>query len=334
MEFKVIDFENFTEQQILGTIHGNVKRAKIISDKLAQLKMVASSSAQPSTQETPKKNIENQNGRPKDYQQNEEDLYFEIEIAYYYSKIKNKSPDQINDHITELLPPRDNPQYELILYRLQAEILKGIKDIKEFIATEQLSEAYTSELKEEILNEQEKIRIIGKKLISREETIITEESSKPALNNLIFVPTTSGNIRVLEELDKISPEYYARFFELFQSIKNGTFKNDQRQRGDSNLAGLRIVRHFNIRVAYTRLDENNYAVLTAFIKKADRDKAITSSLASKYMDYKAIEERLIANLDNEEFIKLNEQYETQMFEMLSPKVTKEVQMAKRKEGDK
>ena len=94
-------------------------------------------------------------------------------------------------------------------------------------ATENTENIIKEETTEEIISEEEKIGIIKNHLTKndeKEETI----TSKPHQNNLIFVPTTGGNIRVLDELDKISPEYYARFFELFQSIKDGTFKNEQR----------------------------------------------------------------------------------------------------------
>lgn len=312
MEYIVLNESTATEEQLLTAINANIRTARLMSSEIEKLKQTTKKREKEEAEITLEDNTEEQ---PK--QVNPIDESFE-ELAYlYYATIKDLQPEELEEHAQELLPSKADYQYERIMNRLVLEILKNIKELKEYLKTEQLSDEDIDSLTEEIISEEEKIGIIKNHLTKndeKEETI----TSKPHQNNLIFVPTTGGNIRVLDELDKISPEYYARFFELFQSIKDGTFKNEQRLRGDTNLAGLCVVRYFNIRVAYTRLEENNYAILTAYIKKADRDKAITTSLSSKYSDYKGIESKLIANLQNPEFMELNKQYEEELFNKLLP----------------
>lgn len=327
MEFIILNEAIATEEQLLAAINSNVRTARLMSSEIEKLKQNTKKRGVMEPEITLESISEEQPQLPVQI-----DSSFEELVAFYYATIKDLTPEELEELPTELLPSKDDYQYERIMNRLTLEILKNIKEIKEYLKTEELSDEDADTLAEEIISEEEKLAVIKNHMEQTEEKQETT-SQAPVQNNIIFVPTTGGNIRVLDELDKISPEYYARFFDLFQSIKDGTFKNEQRLRGDTNLAGLSVVRYFNIRVAYTRLDENNYAVLTAYIKKADRDKAVTTSLSSKYGDYKAVEPKLIANLQNPDFIDLNKQYEEELFNKLAPHTKKEAEVKTKKVGE-
>lgn len=192
--------------------------------------------------------------------------------------------------------------------------MRNIKDIKDFIAEEGLSLEEATDLRNEIALELKRLALINQNLTLQDESLETTEEAE---NNLIFVPTTGGNIRVLEEIEHIDPEYYERFSGLFQSIKDGTFKKVRRFRNSALTTGLCEVKDFKTRVIFKRLNSNSYAIISAFIKKTDNDKGYRNMLESRYGDYLNIEEQLRSNLDSEEFMSLQKGYEEELFRKIS-----------------
>ena len=138
-------------------------------------------------------------------------------------------------------------------------------------------------------------------------------------NNLVFVPTLSGNIRALDDLEHIPSEYYSRFKDLFDSIVDGTFKNVKVFASNSPLYGITEVRGFKVRVVFTRLSSDTYAIITAFVKKSDKDKLYNESLNNIVREYRGLEASLKANLNNPEFMKENEKSVQQLWNILAPK---------------
>ena len=200
------------------------------------------------------------------------------------------------------------------MYRLKAEIVRSIKEIRDFVAEEGLS-LEEAELEDEIALELKRIKLLDQELQRTEQT--TEEEIQTQ-NNLVFAPTLSGNIRILDEMEHIDPEYYERFNGLFQSIIDGTFKNVQRFSRNSDLAGLCEVKDFKTRVIFKRLNKNSYAVISAFIKKSDNDKGYRNMLSSRYSDYLQIESTLKRNTENEEFMSMQQLYIEELFNKIAP----------------
>ena len=219
-------------------------------------------------------------------------------------------------------------QYERILTRLKLESIRLIKEIKDLLAEEGLSLEDMNAFKEELDLELKKIELINKALEPVKET---EQTSTKKDNKLIFVPTSGGDIRVLDEIDSIPYEYYDRFLGLFQSIKNGTFKNVQRFTGNNELNGLCEVKDFKVRVIFVRLTKDSYAIISAFTKKSDNDKAYRAAVIKKYNDFQLAESSLRKNIQNEEFLELHKTYETELFEKLSP--TTKTPVLKKKGGE-
>lgn len=172
MEFIVLDINETTEEQLLATINANVKTAKLMSSEIKKLKQVSEKS------KTLIKEDEEERQEQQQFIHKEKvkDDKFEDEVAYYYSAIKSLTAEELSEKITELLPSRDNRQYENILYRLQAEIMRNIKELKEFILTEQLSESDRNDLEEEMLSEQEKNMIIGSCLVQDQQPEIKNQA--------------------------------------------------------------------------------------------------------------------------------------------------------------
>lgn len=327
MEFIVLDLETATEEQIKAALDYNNRTSKLMASEICKLQRINAEAKKSS-----KNQIEVQEPIlvPDTPPTKEIDEDFENEVDYYYSAIKELTQEDIEEKIVDALPSRMNYQYKRILLRIQAEIMRNIKEIKNFLTEEDITLEEYEDFKEEILLEQTKLELIKKHLSVKEDEINIEEEQKD--NNLIFVPTPGGNIRVLEELDRINQEYYDGFYTLFQSIKDGTFKNVRRFKNNEDLKGLCEVKSFKIRVLFTRLNHDSYAVISAFIKKSDKDKGYLNMVCSRYSDYKNIEDNLVSNLNNEEFMDLNKQYEEELFRKLAPS-QKEPSILKVKGGE-
>lgn len=323
MEFVVLDLDTATEEEFIATIDCNNNTSRLMQNEIAKLKRVAEAakkSKKPTIIETSTEQKEEQPYVDSD---------FENEVEYYLSQVRELTLESIETEMELALPSRKHYQYERILNRLKLESLRNIKEIKDLLAEEGLSLDEITTFQEEYSLELKKIELINKALAPKQ---AEEEQVEPKENNLIFVPTQGGDIRILNELDSIPTEYYDKFYGLFQSIKDGTFKNVQRFSRNSELAGLCEVKDFKVRVVFVRLNHDSYAVISAFIKKSDNDKAYRSSLTKKYTDYQQVEDALIRNLDNEEFMQMQKDYEAELFRKLSPSSEK-TPVVKKKGGE-
>lgn len=325
MEFIVLDLDTATEEQIKAAIDCNNRTSRLMHSEIEKLKRVAEAAKK--AKKKPLTPIVQETEEPKKVVIDED---FENEVEYYLSQLRELTLENIEEEIETALPSRKHYQYERILNRLKLEALRSIKDIKDLLAEEGLTIEEISAFQDEYNLEIKKIELIDKALKPQEETL---ERETPKENNLIFVPTTGGDIRILDEIDSIPLEYHERFAGLFQSIKDGTFKNVQRFARNSELAGLCEVKDFKVRVLFVRLNRDSYAVISAFIKKSDNDKAYRASLVKKYFDYQLVEDRLRKNLDNREFMSLNKTYEAELFRKLSPSSEKTTPLVKKKGGE-
>lgn len=323
MEFIELDLTTATEEQIKAAIDCNNRTSRLIQSEIDKLRRVA---------ETAKKGkrpiiiqVEQKEERK---QTSQVDQDFENEIEYYLSQIKELKLSNIEDEFATSIPSRMHYQYERILSRLKLESIRLIKEIKDLLAEEGLSLEDMNAFKEELDLELKKIELINKALEPVKEN---EESKTPQKNKLIFVPTAGGDIRILDEIDSIPYEYYDRFLGLFQSIKDGTFKNVQRFTGNNELNGLCEVKDFKVRVIFVRLTKDTYAVISAFVKKSDNDKAYRAAVVKKYSDFQLVESSLRQNASNEEFQELHKTYETELFDKLSP--TTKTPVLKKKGGE-
>lgn len=324
MDFTVLDLDDVTEEELLAAISDNIKTARLMASEIDKLRKTTSTIGQSQEQETKiakekQNNIDNQNI----------DKAFEDEVAFYYQQLLKATIEELESDDTEILPETDDYQYQRILYRLKAEVMKNIKEIRDVVADEGMTIEEAIEFKDDLLLEQKRLALIDKGFNSNEKE--EEQPKEEAIENkIIFVPTTSGNIQVLEEIEHIDPAYYNRFLSLFQSIKNGTFKKYKRFSGNSELTGLSQVKAFKVRVAFVRLQDNYYAAITAFTKKDNNNLGYRTTLEKKYRDFLAIKGTLKNNLLNAEFLALNEQYEQELFSILSRNTTKDSPVVKEK----
>lgn len=308
MEFIILDLANVTEEQLKATIDCNNRTYRMMTSEISKLKKVAETARKVVSHEE----VEEVTEIVETKSTIDED--FEHEVEYYYQALKELPEEELEDEIETVLPSKRNYQYKRIMYRLKAEIVRSMKEISDFLKEEGLS-LEEAELENEMALELKRIKLLEQELQRKEQTTDEEIQTQ---NNLVFAPTLSGNIRILDEMEHIDPEYYERFSGLFQSIIDGTFKNVQRFSRNSDLAGLCEVKDFKTRVVFKRLDKNTYAVISAFIKKSDNDKGYRNMLSSRYSDYLQIESSLKKNLANEEFVSMHKLYTEELFNIIAP----------------
>ena len=322
MEFRVINIDELTdENKLVEVISDNIKTASFHREQIKRMKQATK----------PKKIIITPTlEQPKPKEEKEEQKEdFEDEVEFYLSQLRELKPENLEEGLKEVLPTKKNHEYKKIVLRLILESLKVIKDIEEVIEECALEDDKDEieMFQEEISFEQRKIALLRKTLEIKPEEIIEEDQEE---NRLIFVPTSGGSIRVLDEIEKIPEEFYDALIVLFNSIKDGTFKNVKRFTNNNALNGICEVKDLKVRVVFARLNKNSYAVITAFVKKTQNDKGYSDSLKSKVSDYRMISDILKLNLENEEFLDLQQTYEQELYRKLGQEESSKTYM----KGDK
>lgn len=307
MEFKIIDLDCATKEEILEALEENRKTAQFMTGEIERLKKLTSDffKYENSSKMTIEHNLDSE-------QEDNDDL--EEELNYYIEKFNGSTIEELMENSEDILPSFENGNYQNIILRLRLETLKTIKEISNIIKDS--SDASLEEIqyyREELEKEKNKLH-----LLSMPQTE-TKQSDVPKKNRLVFATTQSGNIRVLEDIDKRIPrEYYPKFYDLFSSILNGTFKNVKRLVFSStDLSGFSEVKDHKVRVVFDRVGPNTYAIITAFMKKSDKDKGYLESLVRSISDYKINNQKVFKDcVSNPEFMDLQQQYEVELFDRL------------------
>ena len=145
----------------------------------------------------------------------DETNFFDDSVEYYMSMLESISDEEfLNGDIEFALPSKNNANYDNIINRICCEYLKQIKEIEELLFEEQ-----TTLSKSDLCDFKEEVNILNKKIkaVKKEQEEQLNENNE-VKNNLVFVPTSSGNIKVIEELSSINEEYYERFNKLISEI--------------------------------------------------------------------------------------------------------------------
>lgn len=247
-----------------------------------------------------------------------EDKAFEDEIKYYYENIRDVKVDSnLKQNLEMALPSKKHGNYEKINLRLRAELLREIKIIYELIEEEDIDKDDLIDLKEEVNNIKIKSEMI-KSITEEQEKLDIEEKS--ISNQLIFTETSSGNIRILDEIDHIDQDYYDRIIALLNSIKDGSFKNVKRFRSINNkTAGVSEVKLFKVRVLFEKVEANKYAIISVFVKKSDMDKGYVEQIGHRISVYKNQEDEIKSQLSDDVFLMKNREIEQIVYTKLLDK---------------
>lgn len=310
MEFIILDLDDeISSEEIFEVISKNHNTSMLMDKEVKKLKELSSKST---------KRVENDNKTPE-----KEMIYDEVDevnselddkVDYYNYLISSIDDcEDLQDQIESSLPNPNTGDYKTIVLRLKLKLLKRIKETAEFISEcrEEFDDEDLEEYKEEIRLCSKKLEIL--KSESNEEVNENKTSTK---NNFFFPVSSMGNIRVIDEIEKISkssPEFCSEFLELFQSIQDGSFKRVKRFLNNNKLVGISEVRGFKPRVVFDRIGKNDYAIITAFLKKCDNDRGYKDSLELKIQKYMSQRDNIVKRLNNPEYRALNEQYTNELF---------------------
>lgn len=310
MEFIILDLDDeISSKEIFEVISENHKTSMLIDKEVKKLKELSSKST---------KRVEDDNKTPEKemiYDEADEvNSELDDKVDYYNYLISSIDDcEDLQDQIESSLPNPNTGDYKTIVLRLKLKLLKSIKETADFISEcrEEFDDEDLEEYKEEIRLCSKKLEIL--KSESNEEVNENKTSTK---NNFFFPVSSMGNIRVIDEIEKISkssPEFCSEFLELFQSIKDGSFKRVKRFLNNNKLVGISEVRGFKPRVVFDRIGKNDYAIITAFLKKCDNDRGYKDSLELKIQKYMSQRDNIVKKLNNPEYRALNEQYTNELF---------------------
>ncbi len=310
MEFIILDLDDgISSKEIFEVISENHKTSTLIDKEVKKLKELSSKST---------KRVEDDNKAPEKemiYDEADEvNSELDDKVDYYNYLISSIDDcEDLQDQIESSLPNPNTGDYKTIVLRLKLKLLKSIKETADFISEcrEEFDDEDLEEYKEEIRLCSKKLEIL--KSESNEEVNENKTSTK---NNFFFPVSSMGNIRVIDEIEKISkssPEFCSEFLELFQSIEDGSFKRVKRFLNNNKLVGISEVRGFKPRVVFDRIGKNDYVIITAFLKKCDNDRGYKDSLELKIQKYMSQRDNIVKKLNNPEYRALNEQYTNELF---------------------
>ena len=310
MEFIILDLDDgISSKEIFEVISENHKTSTLIDKEVKKLKELSSKST---------KRVEDDNKTPEKemiYDEADEvNSELDDKVDYYNYLISSIDDcEDLQDQIESSLPNPNTGDYKTIVLRLKLKLLKSIKETADFIS--ECREEFDDEDLEEY---KEEIRLCSKKLEILKSEINEEvnENKTSTKNNFFFPVSSMGNIRVIDEIEKISkssPEFCSEFLELFQSIQDGSFKRVKRFLNNNKLVGISEVRGFKPRVVFDRIGKNDYAIITAFLKKCDNDRGYKDSLELKIQKYMSQRDNIVKKLNNPEYRALNEQYTNELF---------------------
>lgn len=316
MEFIKIDPDKATSLELAQTIKLNCKTTKLMKKEIEKLEKI--NLDYHNSTKCSENNAEDNTETILEIGDRNTKTDFENKIDYYFSLIDSLPiSENLNEEVQNILPSNKNVDYNDIVIRLKLELLKNIKDLEEFIEEEYLSIDDLKEFKEEIKLNQAKIASID--YINNKKSDEARKD-KDGENNLIFVPTEGGNIRVIEEIKNIDISYLQDFKKLFDSIKDGTFKNVKRYNNNKNFltSSVAEVKDFKIRVVFDRISKNDYALITAFVKKSDNDRGYRNSLELKIMNYLKQKDRLKELVNDDAYMNEQKSLEKELYQLFTP----------------
>ena len=242
----------------------------------------------------------------KEKKSNEEIMFDESEYEYYYDSIKNipigTDLNILRKIIEDNLPSKQNNNYFNIIlyikYRIDEEILTYEALIDECNSTEEIN--ILNDIKYCI--EYLKIKLSFIDEINYE----VQEAKVEKYNTIIFLHSPTFKNYPISDLESIDVDFYDEIIDLYESIKNRTFKGVKRfKNNDNNIYGVSEVRVNSSRIIFDRLTKDIYIILQILIKKTNKDYAYKNSISNRYSNYNKKE--IMDNLNKEEFWKINDE---------------------------
>lgn len=237
----------------------------------------------------------------------------EVDVNVYMERLKQCVT---LEDIEQILPEKGTDNYYHIVYTILLKLYEDVIDFKRLLHQERQSsdteaiEYFNNEIEQMMF----KIEFI-KSLMKKETKKVELKTSQ---NELIFLKTNYGNICALSDMKDIALEYYDQFYELLESICDGSFKNFKTFTSNDNLKGLCEVRGDQARIIYDRISNNVYIIIYMFIKKTDKNAAYHASLQNRNELYKSSYAEIKGLLDlSDSYLEENRKIKNKLYRMLT-----------------
>lgn len=231
-----------------------------------------------------------------------------IDVSSYMTKIREKK-----ESLEQILPTPDSENYIDILNTILIEIYKEKIDIINLLHEQNIEE---QEIKEMFSLEIDSLDNLMEEIINKRDcTEEQEESIQNHENQLWFLKNSVGKPYLLSNL-KGMEEYYESFQELLTSIIAGNFKNVRVFQNNNKLLKLMEVKGHKTRILFSRLDEDKFVIIDAFVKKCDTDLRHRMTIERASNLYQCQRDYFLNSLQDETVIEQEKQYTKELFEML------------------
>lgn len=230
----------------------------------------------------PKKKVEHLNIDVKEYIDNLKKLYGKVKLE-------------------EILPDRDNIESENIINSILVNLYKEKVETINFIRE---NEADMDEISSLFEDELDLLDSIMESLIDYKNNTEINSFVSPTIdttNRIIFMKNSSNEPMIFQNI-KGYEEYYDSFLELLESIVDGTFKNMRVFVNNNKLTNMIEVKDFKTRIQFTRLKDNIFVIISAFIKKCDTDLRHRNFISNCSQNYQSQKNELLNNIEDEDYM--------------------------------
>lgn len=235
-------------------------------------------------------------------------------VSSYMEKIKSFSDI---DELENILPDRDSEQFDNVIDMIIVKLYREKVDLINFIHEQQQAE---SDIYQFFDNELEE-------LDCRIETLLDYKNNDKRLeeidyeNNtskIIFLKNSFGEPIIFSDL-KGYEEYYDSFLELLNSIISGNFRKSRVFTNNDKIVDMMEVKGFKTRILLSRLKDNIFVVMSAFVKKCDTDLRHRNLLQNVSYIYQNQKDILMDLITDDQFIGQEERYLEELVEKLKEK---------------
>ena len=230
---------------------------------------------------------------------------------------------QNKEDIINALPNTDYSCFDYIMNGLIGLINKDIEKTKNLINHEfdsDMKEYMEDELNTLLFKKQECEQLI-KEANQKKETETLSQTIPH--RNIIFATTSSGKTYLKEDLKEIAKEYYQDISDCLNKIENEEDLSsiEQPLTNNANMAKIRELKPFKVRVCYKMLEPNLVYVMIAKTKKSDNDRIDREKIIQRNKQTQSQYDNLVKDIKDQlirqQLIEENELLKQEIFNHLN-----------------
>lgn len=281
-------------------IHGLEERRSYELDKIKNHKSMVIKPIEEMIVEAPKtkKNIES----------------LQCDVTPYMEKIKNFS--SIGE-LENILPNRDSEQFDNVIDMIVVKLYHEKVELINFIHEQQQVEKNIYQFFDDELEDLD-FRIDTLLDYKNNMNLLEGPVLESSTNKIIFLKNSFGEPIIFSDI-KGYDEYYDSFLELINLISIGDFRRSRVFTNNGKIVDMMEVKGFKTRILLSRLKDNIFVVLSAFVKKCDTDLRHRNLLQNVSYMYQNQKETLINLVDNEQFLEQEKMYLDELVEKFKEK---------------